>query len=79
MLQNSSPVVQTKVSNELNLAERAAKRFKFSEKSLESYIDTRFFVPTFNYCERLSSKVKNSLQDNRLSISPATLEEQVFL
>ncbi len=47
VLQNSCPVVQTDVSNELNLAGRTSKEFKFSEKSLESYIDTRFLVSVF--------------------------------
>ncbi len=58
MLRNSSSVVQTEVLNELNLAERAVKRFKFREKSLESYIDTRLLVHTSNYWECLFSKLK---------------------
>jgi len=64
----------------LSFAERALKRQKSStESSSDSYLDTRFIIPTSNDCERLFSKVGYVLNDRRQSVLPMNLEAQLFL
>ncbi|KAF4145517.1 hypothetical protein GN958_ATG05320 [Phytophthora infestans] len=62
----------------ISFAEQALKRRRLTGPK-ETYIDTNFTPPTSNICERLFSKSKLFLTDQRRAMRPATLEMLVFL
>ena len=61
-----------------SFAERLLKRRK-SESSTDTFVDTRFLLPTSNLCERLFSKAGYALTCRRKKLSPACFEQQMLL
>ena len=49
------------------------------ESTSDTYVGTRYIIPTSNDCERLFSKVGYLLNDRRKSVLPIDLEAQLFL
>ncbi len=69
----------SKCPTKLSFATRAIKKRHISVDSSNSYMDTRFILPTSNICERLFSKAGFALGNRRKSILPSNFELQVFL
>ena len=63
----------------MSFAMRALKRARLTSAPSDKYVNTRFLLPTSNICERLFSVAGKTLSDNRKSILPSNLEQQIFL
>lgn len=75
----TSSVQEVYAKEPVSLAEVALQKFRAQKTSAENYMDLRFIVPTSNMCERLFSQSRRAVTDYRKSMSPVSLEAQMFL